>query len=119
MTKPTGRPHGGTRAGAGRPKGAKNKSTVKRQAARAKAALKNLMPVEYLLSVMRDKTIPRAERTEAAKWAAPYISPKLSSVEIVKSMRAMSFEELQWFITDAERASAGWQPRLIAGGRRK
>ena len=77
------------------------------------------MPVEYLLSVMRDKTIPRAERTEAAKWAAPYISPKLSSVEIVKSMRAMTLDELQWFIADAERASAGWQPRLIAGGRRK
>jgi len=119
MTKPTGSPHGGARAGAGRPKGAKNKSTVKRQAARAKAALKNLMPVEYLLSVMRDKTIPRAERMEAAKWAAPYISPKLSSVEIVKSMRAMTLDELQWFIADAERASAGWQPRLIAGGRRK
>jgi hypothetical protein len=35
------------------------------------------------------------------------------------SMRAMSLEELQWFIADAERASAGWQPRLVAGGRRK
>jgi hypothetical protein len=80
------------------------------------------MPIEYLLSVMRDKTIPRPERMDAARWAAPYLSPKLSSVEIVKSVRAMSLDELQWAISDAERAPApggpGWKPHLVSGGRR-
>jgi hypothetical protein len=121
MTKPTGRPRGGARPGAGRPLGRKSASTLKRDAALRRAALRNLMPVEYLLSVMRDKTIPRPERMDAARWAAPYLSPKLSSVEIVKSVRAMSTEELRWAINDAERAAgpamSGWKPRVVPGGR--
>jgi hypothetical protein len=122
MTKPTGRPRGGARPGAGRPKGRKSASTLKRDAALRRAALRNLMPIEYLLSVMRDKTIPRPERMDAARWAAPYLSPKLSSVEIVKSVRAMTTEELAWAISDAERAPGpgvpGWKPHLVSGGRR-
>jgi hypothetical protein len=121
MTKPTGRPRGGARPGAGRPKGRKSASTLKRDAALRRAALRNLMPIEYLLSVMRDKTIPRPERMDAARWAAPYLSPKLSSVEIVKSVRAMTTEELAWAISDAERATGpvmpGWKPRVVPGGR--
>jgi hypothetical protein len=110
---------GGARPGAGRPKGRKSSATLKKEAARERAALKNLMPVEYLLSILRDKTQPQNVRMEAAKWAAPYISPRLASVEVVKSLRAMSLEELRWFIADAELATKGWQPRLIAGGRRR
>src|SRR5215472_16370773 len=47
MTKATGVGRGGARPGAGRPKGRKSASTLKRQAALRRAAAKNLMPVEY------------------------------------------------------------------------
>jgi hypothetical protein len=121
MTKPTGRPHGGARPGAGRPKGRKSTSTLKKQAALARAAARNLMPVEYLLSIMRDKSLARNVRMDAAKWVAPYISPRLSSVEVMKSVKAMSREELEWAIADARGAMPprplGWRPKVVVGGR--
>jgi hypothetical protein len=71
---------------------------------------------------MRDPALPREQRWLLAKWVAPYLSPRLSSVEVVKSVRAMSLDELQWAIADAEQAAApvisGWKPRLVPGGRR-
>jgi hypothetical protein len=112
---------GGARPGSGRPRGAKNKTTQKRAAALKRAAAKNVGPVEFLLREMRDKKLPRQERWLLAKWAAPYVSPRLSSVEVVKSVKAMSTEELEWAINDAERATApvvpGWRPRVVPGGR--
>jgi hypothetical protein len=109
---------GGARPGAGRPRGSRNQSTIKKQAALARAAVKNLMPVEYLLSIMRDKTLPRSVRMDAAKWVAPYISPRLSSIEVIKSVKAMTREELEWAIADAMRPSVqGWNPRVVRGGR--
>jgi hypothetical protein len=114
--------HGGARSGAGRPRGSKNVATRKRAAALKRAAAKRLGPVEFLLKEMRDTKLPRAERWLLAKWVAPYVSPRLSSVEVVKSVKAMSIEELQWAISDAERAAApgtpGWRPQLVPGGRR-
>jgi hypothetical protein len=121
VTKPTGRPHGGARPGAGRPKGSKSAATLKKQAALARAAAKNLMPIAYLLSVMRDKTLPRTTRMDAAKWVAPYISPRLSSIEVMKSVKGMSRQELEWAIADARGAvpprPLGWRPKVVPGGR--
>jgi hypothetical protein len=114
--------HGGARPGAGRPRGRKSTSTLKRAAALRRAAAKNVGPVEFLLREMRDPKLPRQERWLLARWVAPYVSPRLSSVEVVKSVKAMSIEELQWAISDAERATApvvpGWKPQLVSGGRR-
>ena len=121
MTQPTGRPHGGPRPNSGRPKGSKNKSTLKKQAALARAAARNLMPVEYLLSIMRDRTLPRNVRMDAAKWAAPFLSPRLSSIEVMKSVKGMSRQELEWAIADARGSvpprPLGWQPKVVTGGR--
>jgi hypothetical protein len=112
--------HGGARQGAGRPRGGKNAATQKRAAALRRAAAKNVGPAEFLLREMRDKKLPRQERWLLAKWVAPYVSPRLSSVEVVKSVKAMTTEELQWAIGDAERATApvvpGWRPRVVPGG---
>jgi hypothetical protein len=113
--------HGGVRPGAGRPRGAKNVSTLKRAASLRRAAAKNVGPVEFLLREMRDTKLPRQERWLLAKWVAPYVSPRLSSVEVVKSVKAMTTEELQWAISDAERTTApfvpSWKPRVVPGSR--
>jgi hypothetical protein len=54
-----------------------NKASIKRQ---AEVAASGLTPLEYLLTVVRDKRAARAVRIDAAKSAAPYVHPKLSSV---------------------------------------
>lgn len=70
---------GGKRAGAGRKKGEPNKRTVEAQDA-AKAS--GIMPLEYLLSVMRSEDATMGMRMTAAQAAAPYVHAKLSSIEL-------------------------------------
>jgi len=49
--------------------------------ARAKAAAGGIMPLDYLLGVLRDETKPEETRIDVAKAAAPYVHAKLTSVE--------------------------------------
>ena len=80
---------GGARPGAGRKKGSPNKASIARQRAIAKSGL---TPLQFMLRLMRDegdeaasigeKIAFHALRFEAAKAAAPYVHPKLSSTEI-------------------------------------
>ena len=69
---------GGARKGAGRKPGAINKATAK---AREKAEAGGIMPLDFMLAVMRDETAPRDERQDMAKAAAPYVHAKLASIE--------------------------------------
>lgn len=79
---------GGARKGAGRKKGSATKRT--REIA-DNAAKDGITPLEFMLQVMRTEPSEKLEgpqlisalmlRFEAAKAAAPYIHPKLSSVE--------------------------------------
>lgn len=62
----------------GRVKGVPNKATQARQAA---IAASGLTPLDFLLAVMRDEAKPLPERLDAAKAVAPYVHPKLASVE--------------------------------------
>ncbi|TJY59423.1 hypothetical protein E4T66_13615 [Sinimarinibacterium sp. CAU 1509] len=62
----------------GRQKGAANKRT--REIA-DKAAASGLLPLEYLLTVMRDEAQEQSIRLDAAKAAAPYIHPRLQATE--------------------------------------
>jgi hypothetical protein len=78
---------GGNRPGAGRKPGAPNKATAERQKAVKESGL---TPIDYLLSVMRDEAVPRDERVEAAKAAAPYVHPKLATVDHKSSDGTMS-----------------------------
>lgn len=71
-------PRGGPREGAGRPTGIANKASIARQ---AEVAASGQTPLDYLLEIMRDDTAERGERLDAAKAAAPYVHPKLASVE--------------------------------------
>lgn len=71
--------HGGTRKGSGRKAGSPNKAT---QAQRDEAAASGLTPLDYMLSVMRSEDETEERRLEAAKAAAPYVHPRLSSVDM-------------------------------------
>lgn len=69
---------GGSRQGAGRKPGA---ATRFNEEARAKAAEGGLMPLDYLLAVLRDDTKPQETRIDVAKAAAPYVHARLAAVE--------------------------------------
>ena len=74
---------GGRRPGAGRPVGSKNQRTA--EIARA-AAESGITPIEVMLGAMRDlwaQGTPEAKReaAEIAKDAAPYIHPRLASID--------------------------------------
>lgn len=69
---------GGARPGAGRKKGVPNRATA---AKAAEIAASGKTPLDYLLDVMRDEKCDKAVRLDAAKAAAPYVHPKLASMD--------------------------------------
>jgi len=60
----------------GRPKGSKNKKSR----INLVAAHYDLMPLDYMLTILNDTEQDQAARIDAAKSAAPYIHPKLANV---------------------------------------
>ena len=73
MARPKGYPKSG-----GRQKGTGNKATAKLAAEVAKSGK---TPLQFLLDRMRNAKASMAERIECAKAAAPYVHPKLASIE--------------------------------------
>lgn len=71
--------HGGARPGAGRAKGGANKIT---EEAIKKAKAGGIMPLDFMLDVMRDAEAADDVRMDAAKASAPYVHAKLSSIAI-------------------------------------
>lgn len=69
---------GGKRPGAGRKQGVPNKVTLKRE---KELAAGGLMPLDYMLRVLRDEEAPVDRRDWASEKAAPYCHPRLTSVE--------------------------------------
>jgi hypothetical protein len=71
--------HGGFREGAGRPKGSRNRATIAREArqrealAAARAENANLMPINYLLQVLRDPTTSPGR----TMFVAPYLEYRM------------------------------------------
>lgn len=70
----TGRPKVG-----GRVKGTPNKATMQ-QAEDIRRS--GLTPLQYMIGVMRDEDKTTDVRLDAAKAAAPYVHPKLASIEV-------------------------------------
>ena len=127
-TKPInqGGNRGGYRPGGGRPPGAISKMS---REARDKAAATGVLPHEFLLMIVRGEPIFRIEiepstgkkisvleqydfeaRKDAAKAAAPYYAPKISTVEVINGV---SDNELDRII---ERAAAEAGISLSTGG---
>ena len=71
-------PRGGLRPNSGRKAGTKN---IKTKVIAERCAEEGITPLEYMLNVMRDPTQEFDTRMDAAKNCAPYMHPKLSSVE--------------------------------------
>jgi len=68
---------GGARSGAGRKANSVNRLT-KESVEQAKAG--GLMPLDYMLSLLRDEGKDLSIRLDAAKSAAPYVHPKLAQI---------------------------------------
>jgi hypothetical protein len=62
----------------GRQKGARNRAT---EEARAAAAATGVLPLDYMLTVMRDPAADDKRRDAMAMAAAPYLHSKLSAID--------------------------------------
>jgi hypothetical protein len=91
----------GVRLG-GRKKGVPNKATA---AQAAEIAATGQTPLEYLLGVFRDERRDSDERLKAATAAAPYVHPRLASVEVRDLTTPTSQEPIEPSAT-AEQAEA-------------
>jgi hypothetical protein len=69
---------GGKRDGAGRKPGVPNTKTKELV---EKVEASGLTPLNYMLAILRDETLSREDRFEAAKAAAPFVHAKLAAVE--------------------------------------
>lgn len=88
----------------GRPKGAPNKATA---AKAAEIAASGLTPLDYMLGILRDEEQPVAMRFEAAKHAAPFVHPKLSSIEAkVDSNVKATVRKIERVVVDPQASDA-------------
>jgi|SRR5271156_2470000 len=62
----------------GRQKGARNRATAE---ARAAAEATGILPLDYMLSVLRDANADHKRRDAMATAAAPYLHSKLSAID--------------------------------------
>lgn len=72
----------------GRKKGVPNKRTAELV---ARVESSGLTPLDYLLQVMRDESLDRATRVDAAKAAAPYVNPRLQPIDPKTGSAAIQF----------------------------
>ncbi len=70
--------HGGTRPGSGRKKGVPDKRT---QLFQADIVASGETPLDYMLRVLRDPTTDKDRRDRMAGMVAPYVHPKLASIQ--------------------------------------
>lgn len=102
-------PRGGPRPGSGRKPGAAAKK-VREAADRLSAD--GLTPLDYMMGVLRGTMDYDEVRFAAAEKAAPYIHPRLSSVEakVTQTIQDLREEDL-----DAEIRAAASAAGLLAG----
>ena len=82
--------HGGSRPGAGRKPGTINRFS---KDLLEKASQSGLLPVDYMLGVMRDESLDTRLRIDAAKAAAPYVHQKLSAISVDLTTPDVTHEE--------------------------
>ena len=82
--------HGGSRPGAGRKPGTINRFS---KDLLEKASQSGLLPVDYMLGVMRDESLDTRLRIDAAKAAAPYVHQRLSAISVDVTTPDVTHEE--------------------------
>ena len=80
----------GQKTGGGSRKGKPNKATAARQSA---IVASGLTPLEFLLRLMRDEENPIIVRLDAAKHAAPYVHPRLTSMDVSGTLEVPGLTE--------------------------
>jgi cation transport regulator ChaC len=80
-------PRGGFRAGAGRPRTSDRVEPKLTPSDGHAAKMEGLTPLEYMLLVMNDPSVPEVRRDRMAVSAAPYVHPKANE-EVVGKKRA-------------------------------
>src|SRR3954447_7790798 len=95
---------GGRNPGAGRPRGALNKrvQTLIAQAEREG----QLLPVDYLLEIMRNPEAAQRDRIFCAVAAAPYMHPRLTALRVFPDPRTMDDATLIFQIAHLEQRAA-------------
>lgn len=77
----------------GRTKGVTNKASAAKAAA---IEASGLTPLDYLLSILRDANNDQASRVDAAKAAAPYVHPRLATVDLGNKDDKAFATEARW-----------------------
>ena len=102
--------HGGSRVGAGRKKGSKDKRTVEREE-RLREAMKGKnyeTPMDFLTSLMNDETADFRDRKDAARILMPYChkTADKSGVDTVENAKTITNSRLLSIINgESERLS--------------
>ncbi len=84
--------HGGRRAGAGRPQGARN---IRSEETAKEIAASGLTPLQYLMDIVRDDAAPRKDRIECARAAAPFCHARLSAIEMDLNTTKQSLDDYE------------------------
>ena len=84
------------------------------QAAQAQAS--GLMPLDYMLSIMRDENEPLDRRMEMAIAATPYMHPKLRQVEVNGRHAVGPSEELRRLLELHDGETSGLGPLIEERG---
>jgi hypothetical protein len=95
-------PRGGKRPGAGRKFGSKTKKTMDIALA---AAAAGETPLEYLLRIMRDPSLPDGQRMDAAKNAAPYCHSRLNATTLKGDADSAITVEIRRFTYESDELS--------------
>ena len=95
----------------GRQKGSRNKATARREREIAKSGI---TPLDYMLKVMRDAKADGGRRDDMAKAAAPYVHPKLSSMQHKGSIGTYDLSKLS--NDELDRLETILGPLALAGG---
>jgi hypothetical protein len=90
MSSDNGNGHGGRRNGSGRKAGGSNLRTREARAFAEQARDQGVTPLDAMLQCMRKHhaagDLDRA--AEVGRWCAPYLHPRLSSVDVAASLTA-------------------------------
>jgi hypothetical protein len=80
----------------GRKRGTPNHITVERKAKLTEAQMAGLTPLDYMLGILRNEDAKPDARMAAAVHAAPYIHPKLATIEHGGKDGAAMVLEVHW-----------------------